>query len=192
MILASCSKDNELQKSIYVRDSKNPELPAYSEWGYNTFGAYYDRQPFVSNDYEVPAKLIVADGSTSFFLTGQIGPYYNYSDANMTVTFILRNFAPNLYNQLILLNDSVIDLKNPLIEVKINIENTESEVKILNGKLEFKHARNLIVDTKPVGVILSGYFEFQAVVDTKPVTMSDGRFDVGVLRDNFYVMDEVD
>jgi len=46
-------------------------LPIYSEWGYNTFGAYYDREIFVSNDISVPAKVSVSNNEMSFILDGQ-------------------------------------------------------------------------------------------------------------------------
>ena len=43
IILASCSKEFELDKSVFIPDKDYPDLPAYTEWGYNTFGALYDR-----------------------------------------------------------------------------------------------------------------------------------------------------
>jgi hypothetical protein len=57
---------------------------------------------------------------------------------------------------------------------------------ILSGELTFKRAQNLLVDEKQVEVILSGYFEFKALIDNEPVTISNGRFDVGISPDNFY------
>ena len=55
--LLSCGNDAELRKTVSIPDTQFPELPQYSEWGYNTFGAYYGRQPFVSNDNEVPLNI---------------------------------------------------------------------------------------------------------------------------------------
>ena len=55
--LTSCKKENELKKSVFIYDPENIDLPEYSEWGYNTFGAYYDREIFVSTDEAVPAKI---------------------------------------------------------------------------------------------------------------------------------------
>ncbi|MBN2165234.1 MAG: hypothetical protein JW717_03055 [Marinilabiliaceae bacterium] len=60
-LLASCTSDYELEESIFVADSEFPELPEYSEWGYNTFGAFYDRKHFVSNNSEVPVKVILTN-----------------------------------------------------------------------------------------------------------------------------------
>jgi hypothetical protein len=60
------------------------------------------------------------------------------------------------------------------------------EVEVLQGKLEFKKARQLMVDTDQIEVILSGYFAFLALVDGEPVSVTDGRFDVGIGEDNFF------
>ena len=43
-----------------------------------------------------------------------------------------------------------------------------------------------IADNEPIEVILSGVFEFQALINNEPVSMSLGRFDVGVGQSNFY------
>ena len=59
-MVASCSSaDFELSKTVFVEDVDYPGLPIYSEWGYNTFGAYIDRSVFTSNSYELPTKIIV-------------------------------------------------------------------------------------------------------------------------------------
>ena len=47
-------------------------------------------------------------------------------------------------------------------------------------------AQHLLVDEVPQEVILSGVFEFQAMVNGMPVTVSEGRFDVGVDESNFF------
>jgi hypothetical protein len=187
--VAGCTKENELNKSVFIDDPQNPDLPIYSEWGYNTFGAYYDREVFVSNDYIVPAKVIVTENTTSFILEGQKGPYSYYYGTNnkMSITFKLNGFLPEIYNSLVKLNDTILDLKDPVYQVSISIgDTTEYEADILNGQLEFKKAQNLFVDSEQVEVILSGLFEFQALINKKPVTISEGRFDVGIGSHNFY------
>jgi hypothetical protein len=80
----------------------------------------------------------------------------------------------------------VIDLTNPLCKVLVTIDTTKHEEHILNGILQFKRAQNLIVDKKQIEVILSGYFEFQALVDEEPISITLGRFDVGIGADNFF------
>lgn len=60
------------------------------------------------------------------------------------------------------------------------------EAEILEGELNFKRVQILQVDKKVVEAILSGYFDLKAIINGKPITVSDGRFDVGIGRDNFY------
>lgn len=189
LLLGGCSKETELQKSVFIPDVNYPELPQYSEWGYNAFGAYYDREVFVSNNQEVPIKVIVTNNKTSFNFNGQksgVGYYNPDSYSPMSIKFKLLEFLPEDYKALILLNDTILDLTNSDYGVVVSIDTTEFEAQILNGKLEFKRAQNLLVDKKQIEVILSGYFEFQAIINEEPVTISNGRFDVGVGMDNFF------
>jgi hypothetical protein len=184
LILISCS-DTELEKSVFISDIDYPELPAYSEWGYNTFGAYYDRQAFVSNDYQIPVKVISTNGETSIVLTGQIGKYY-MSGYTMTLSFITDEFTPLDYNDLYSLNDTIVDLSLPGWRVEITSGTTNNEVKILTGHLHVKKAQNLFVDKVKTEIILSGTFEFQALIDNIPKTVSNGRFDLGIGKNNFF------
>jgi hypothetical protein len=185
--LGGCSKENELKKSVFINDPELTDLPAYSEWGYNTFGAYYDREIFTSNNKAVPVKVVVTNNTMSFILDGQKGSQYSYGDdKDMSIVFNLSGFTPTQYTDLLVLDDSIIDLKNPVNQVKISVDTINYKVDILSGELTFKRAQNLIVDKKQIEVILSGYFEFKALINDKPMTISDGRFDVGISNDNFY------
>lgn len=190
IIIAGCSKENELNNSVYISDYEYTDLPAYSEWGYNTFGAFYDRDVFISNSKVVPAKIIVSDSQMSFLLDGQKGTYdiesHDYKE--MSIDFRISGLNPAIYNDLILLNDTVFDLTNADCKVLITIDTTKYSVKILSGELKFKRAQNLLVDTKHIEVILSGYFEFKVLINNKPITVSNGRFDVGIGPDNFYIL----
>jgi hypothetical protein len=187
-LFAGCKKETQLGKSVFINDPEYTDLPAYSEWGYNTFGAYYDREAFISNNDVVPAKVIVTNNLTSFILSGQLGDggYYSTAYDKMTIAFKISGFLPSKYAEMVSLNDSILDLKNPAYQVVITKDTTNYSATILNGQLEFKRAQNLLVDTKQVEVILSGYFEFQALVDKMPITVSNGRFDVGIGYSNFY------
>jgi hypothetical protein len=186
-LFAGCSKENELKKTVFMEDSELNGLPGYSEWGYNTFGAYYDREIFVSNNEAIPAKIVVTNNAMSLIFYGQKGNYYSYADDKMMeLTFKLSGFIPAKYSNLTALNDSIFDLKNPANLVQISVDSINYKVDILSGELNFKRAQNLIVDKKQIEVILSGYFEFKALINEKPVTISNGRFDVGISTDNFY------
>jgi len=190
LLSAACSDEAELQKSVFIPDDDYPELPAYTEWGYNTFGAFYDRELFIYNEYEVPAKVVNTEGTTSFILNGTRGLYYyyDYSDGNnsMSVSFDLIGFLPQSYTDLVVLNDSVIDLMNPDCRVMVTMNGQKYQEEIIGGTLHFKRVQNLLVDKKQVEVILSGTFEYQALINDVPFSVSQGRFDVAVGKDNFY------
>ncbi len=186
MIITACSKDHELQKSIFIPDPDFPELPQYSEWGYNTFGAYYDREAFISNSNVVPVKVAVTNDTASFIFQGQSGGNYYYETNQMSMKISLAGFIPSNYTELIVLNDSTINLQNPDCRVYITKNNITYAANILSGSLQFKRAQNLLVDKEQTEVILSGYFEFTALINNEPVAISDGRFDVGIGTSNFF------
>ena len=196
-IFAACTKsaEFELEKSVYNADPYYPSLPAYSEWGYNTFGAYYDRELFTYNEKEVPAKVINTEGRTSFILKGGLDRInynddyysgYNTTYMDMSIAFVLPGFLPETYVDLVQLNDTIYDLTNPDCHVFATIDTATFEMDIFSGQLEFTRAQQLLVDKKPTKVILSGYFDFKALVDKEPISISYGRFDVGVGEFNFF------
>jgi hypothetical protein len=186
-LFAGCSKENELKNSVMIFDEEYTDLPAYSEWGYNTFGAYYDRQVFISNYETVPAKVIVTNNEMSFLLEGMNETLYeNDGYADMSITFKMPGFMPENYSDLLVLDDTIFDLTNPAYELIVSIDTIDYTADILDGEFNFKRAQNLLVDNKQIEVILSGYFEFKALIGGKPVTVSNGRFDVGIGNDNFY------
>jgi hypothetical protein len=191
ILLSSCSKENELDKSIFVPDKDNPSLPEYSEWGLNTFGAFYDREPFVNTDYKVPAKIICTGGKTTFSLKGHLGEstyyYYISYEKPIILNFDLLGFTPESLTDLMALNDTTIDLANPLCKVSIMLDTVKCDATVLNGYLNFKRVQNLIVDKQQYEIILSGIFDFQALINNEPSTISSGRFDVGIAGDNFFI-----
>lgn len=190
IISSSCSKEYELDKSIYISDKDYPSLPAYTEWGYNTFGALYDREPLVNTNYSVPTKIICTGGKTSFSLKGHLGGseyyYYGSNENPIILNFDLLGFEPETLSDLIELNDTIIDLTNPLCKVSMASDTVNYSITVLNGSLNFKRAQNLIVDKQPYEIILSGIFDFQALINNEPTSISMGRFDVGIANDNFF------
>jgi len=182
IIIISCKKDKNLRDSIFIEDVESPGLPIYSEWGYNTFGAYYDREVFISNDKKVPLKIIVTNDTMTFNFFGQLG---NNSYNNMTMKFYFTNFLPVNYEGLLQLNDTIINLNNTN-KISINIYGSNVNVTLLNGYFKVDKAQLLFVDTKETEVILSGHFEFQALINNEPIAISDGRFDIGINQSNFF------
>ncbi len=189
LLMAACSKETELKKSVFIPDTDFPDLPAYSEWGYNTFGAYYDRELFIYTENDVPAKIINTGGKTSFLLKGQkrSAQYsYDYDPVNMSISFDLYGFQPNTFSDLLALHDTTIDLTGPNFKMIVTIDTVKHEEQIMSGTLKFIRAQQLMVDKNQVEVILSGEFGYTALVDEEPISITLGRFDVGIGEDNFF------
>jgi hypothetical protein len=195
MLACEESSEFELEKSVYEPDLYFPSLPAYTEWGYNTFGAYYDRKLFIYSEDEVPAKVINTGGITRFVLKGSqgvvdINSYYPYDYyggyIDMSISFDLPGFLPETYTDLVTLDSTVFDLADPDCNITTTIGADTVDMEILNGELRFKRAQHLFVDERSVKVILSGTFNFQALVEGDPISISYGRFDVGLGDYNFF------
>ncbi|HEY5750103.1 MAG TPA: hypothetical protein VIU12_28755 [Chryseolinea sp.] len=186
--LLSCNNDAELRKTVSIPDTQFPELPQYSEWGYNTFGAYYGRQPFVANNNDVPLVITNHDNVTVFAFKGQLGQYSYSSNASpflLTLTF--SEFHPETFEDLLALNETSFDLTDPQIAIEIkDANNVIHSAEILEGQFQVKRAQLLLVDKEKQEVILSGVFDFQAIFDGEAVSVSEGRFDIGVAPNNFF------
>ena len=177
---SSCSmSDIELTRSVFIEDRTSPGLPEYSEWGYNTFGAYIDRIPFVSGEEE-PSKIYVNADTLRFFLKGK------YQNSETSFLFSIKGLSPIEYTELTLLNDTIINLKSYSCEVLMTTNDTKSVLKIIDGQIHFRRAQLLKVDNVAEKTILSGEFRFRTFFDNEPVAISNGRFDVGIGYENFY------
>jgi len=180
MILSGCSQDFNLQKSVFINDVNNPGLPEYSEWGYNTFGAYIDREVFVSTENEQPAKIIVNKDTLNLLLKGK-------SDSEtITLKFSIIGNVPADFVGLISLNDSTIDLTNSKCIVTLTKKLTSKRLTVYEGNLFFKRVQTLYVDKTLTESILSGTFNFKTIIDGEPIAFSNGRFDLGIGYDNFF------
>ena len=102
------------------------------------------------------------------------------------MSFNLSGFKPEHFTDLVVFNDSIIDLTQPSCKVSITDDNYDYEVDIIEGKLYIKRVQILQVDKQEVEAIVSGYFDLKTKLDGSPVTISDGRFDVGIGRENFF------
>jgi hypothetical protein len=77
---------------------------------------------------------------------------------------------------------------DPTIQIELTINNETFQAEILEGSLEFIRAQNLLVDKEAAQVILSGRFDMKLVINGEAVTLSDGRFDLGIGPDSFFVL----
>lgn len=179
----SCTNETELSDSVYIQDAEYHELPAYTEWGYNTFGAYYDRSVFIYNDSEVPLKVTLTSDELAFIFQGGDG---NYSNDYLALRFILSDFNVNTYEDLLAYNDTIIDLTNEAVVVEMISADNSTVIDIIEGELNFKRAQKVFLDDLEQEIILSGYFNLKFIINDIPSTMSNGRFDFGLNNENFY------
>lgn len=191
--LTSCD-EYDLSGSEFIEDETYSGLPIYSEWGYNTFGAYYDRLPFISDD-GVVFKLICRNDTTSMLFIGEKAgsnsSYYNYySDyVPMKMTLSFPDMKLTSETDLLVLNDTVVDLVDLDCEVKLTIDNTVYTTSLIEGTVEFKRSQKLYVDDSFAEMILSGYFNIMLFVNDEPVSITNGRFDFGIDNSNFFYIE---
>jgi len=185
VLFAGCMDDSALRRSIFIKDPEYAGLPKYSEWGYNTFGAYINDETFSSGDIQAPAVIESNDTSMSFVLTGEKGTDIS-GKTRMSMTFVIPGFAPENYQDLTFLDDSAINLQLSGCRVLITMGTIQYEADTLTGELLFKRVQNLFVDLNPEEIILSGTFDFNAYLNDHPIHVSHGRFDVGIEPGTFY------
>jgi hypothetical protein len=179
-LIFSCST-SDLDRTIFIPDEDNPELPAYTEWGYNSFGAEYERDYFLASQRIVPCKIMYENSLLRFSLNGTIR-----HSTEMTLEFIFPLTQIRDYTDLAQLNDVVIDLSADDCAVIIWQGENKTVLEILDGKLHFKRTQILHVNEKINRVILSGIFEFRFLQKGYPTVISNGRFDLGINDKFFY------
>jgi hypothetical protein len=180
-ITPSCEKfeDFELSQTIFIEDPYFPGLPIYSEWGYNTFGAYIDRKPFVSTSDDLPIKVIVNNDITHFIFRGRMG------SNNVDLKFSITGIAPETFYDLTELDNAVINLKEGhAVSLKIGTQTTE--LNLIEGEFVIRKVQRLYVDEDLSRTIMSGFFQLKTFLDNEPIAISRGRYDLGIGYENFY------
>lgn len=183
LVVTACEKmdDFYLSGSVFIEDPYYPGLPIYSEWGYNTFGAYIDREPFVSTRDVMPMKVIVNSNTIHMIFKGRLGA----SNADLTISF--TGFSPATSYDLTSLDATIIDLKESGRSVTLKLDHEAPiALEIIEGELEINRVQRLYVDEELSRTIMSGYFQFKTFLDNEPVAISQGRFDLGIGYENFY------
>lgn len=180
--ITSCKKmdDYSLSGTIFIEDPYYPGLPIYSEWGYNTFGAYIDRKPFISTDNDLPAKIMVNTDTLHLLLRGLMGTQ------NADLTFSIKGYSIATYFDLIELNNTTINLKDSGRSVSLKIGNETKILNLIEGELKVDRVQRLYVDEEPTRTIISGHFNLKTFLNNEPVAISYGRFDLGIGYENFY------
>ncbi len=178
----ACEKmeDIQLSETIFIEDLYAPGLPVYSEWGYNTFGAYIDRKAFVSTNYDLPAKIIVNDDILHLILRGRMGI------EDVDLKFSIKGYSPATNFDLTELDNTTINLKEAGHSVTLKIGNETNVMQLIEGELIIKRVQRLYVDSELSRTIMSGYFNFKTFFGNEPIAVSYGRFDLGIGYENFY------
>ena len=180
ILFFSCSK-NDLDRTIFIPDEEDYNLPAYTEWGYNTFGAEYERDYFLASNKIIPCKIVVKENQLQFLLSGKIR-----NNQEMTLMFIFPSTEIKDYKELLQLHKTEIDLSAKSCIVKILQKGNEQILGVIKGKLFFKRVQVLSVDDQVNRVILSGTFELNFLQNNLPTSITNGRFDLGITENLFY------
>jgi hypothetical protein len=185
-LLCACS---DIDSTVFIPDSDDPSLPAYTEWGYNSFGAKYERHYFLADNGVTPCKIVYREGMLHFSLSGVLrGDAYSSYSGHMTLTVSFPAGPVTKYRDLLTLHEREIDLSDPsACRINIDIPDTDSHTVVspLSGHLTFRRAQLLRIDGEENRVILSGTFDMRFLMNDKPENITDGRFDVGIHKD-FY------
>ncbi|PIF02670.1 MAG: hypothetical protein CR965_00330 [Paludibacter sp.] len=193
--LLGCSskEDFYLDRNIFIEDPTSPDLPIYSEEGYNSFGAYINRFPFVSNLSSGIPQITIKKDTMFFSLKGiykkSTQKYYR-QDVTLDFRFI-DNFSQkklDKYTDLMFFNNYMVNFNNTNTKITLKINEEKHQLKIVDGKMHFKKARKLFLDDEIMKVVLSGRFYFKAFMnndDSDIITIKSGRFDLGFGYDNY-------
>ncbi|MEX2370184.1 MAG: hypothetical protein WD578_04180 [Bacteroidales bacterium] len=182
LLTSACSKmeDFYLSGSVFIEDPYYPGLPVYSEWGYNTFGAYIDREPFISTLEEMPMKVIVNTDTIHMTFRGRMG------SKDVDLKFSVKGFSPKTNYDLTILDDTTINLKDIGRAVTLKIGDVTTNLELIEGELIINRVQRLYVDEDLSRTIMSGYFMLKTFLDDEPIAISNGRFDLGIGYENFY------
>ncbi len=171
---------------IFIPDAYYPQLPAYSEKGYNTFGAIFERSYFVVDRNVVPLKILYRNNNLEISLNGvrKTGSSYYYDDqiTGMSMTFTFPFEECLSYEDLIKLHNMPIDLTGAGCKVALSIENDSitKELDVVEGQFFVRRAQTFVIDEVKEAIILSGVFYIKYKENDKYYLIKNGRFDLSV------------
>ncbi|MBN2350755.1 MAG: hypothetical protein JXJ22_18095 [Bacteroidales bacterium] len=182
VFFSSCEKmdDISLSQTVFIEDPYYPGLPIYSEWGYNTFGAYIDRKPFISTEYELPVKIIVNPDTLHIIFRGRM------DNMDVDLKLSIKGYSPATYYDLTELDNTTINLKETGRQAILKTTNETTILNLIEGELKFNRVQLLYVDEELTRTIVSGYFNLKTFLNDEPIAISYGRFDFGIGYENFY------
>jgi len=187
LLVCSCGDPDKegFDKYIFIPDKEDPNLPAYTEYGYNTFGAKYGDSYFLSREN---SSVNVSYQNEILILCLQ--GYQENADntESMSLTFSFPSSPVQTYQDLASLNGTVIDLTGASCHLIMAKGVTTDTLVVSSGHLNFKRVQLLRIDKIEDRAILSGTFDAQFLRNELPETISNGRFDLGVV--NVYYINE--
>ena len=189
LLFSSCEPFDEMEQTVFIPDETDKNLPAYTEWGYNSFGAKYERMYFFSTNNIVPCKITVYNGMMTFSLSGRVNSSNTTygGGESMTLYFTFPVNEPmNYYKDLMIFHQKHIDLTDTTCELRMMRGSNTEEITLLSGDLFFKRVQLLRINEQENRVILSGTFELTFLRNQLPEILSKGRFDVGI--SNLFVL----
>ena len=188
LLISSCVED-EMNKTIFVADATDVNLPAYSERGFNSFGAQYERRYFLSANDIVPCKITVQNGIMTFFLSGRMVTGYSSSGIREEMSLYFSfpvNETMNNYKDLMALHQQHFNLTDNSCKIKLVRDSRTEEIAILSGNLSFNRVQLLRINEQEDRVVISGVFDLTFLRNDMPEAISKGRFDVGI--SNLFVL----
>lgn len=187
-MLISCDDDKDIERVIWVDDDEYEGLPAYTEWGYNTFGAYVNNRTFASARYFSEAPMHFYSGNDTLTFCMEAHQYSTYSPIISTLKFVFPYKHITKYTGLKELQGVVVDLAADDVKVRVltsvNDYSEEVTLNVESGELKFSRVQILYIDGDMVEAIVSGTFQFDATTEGTSLEVRHGRFDVGVDGDN--------
>ena len=192
----SCSRHNVVthditEEIIFIADESDHNLPAYTESGYNTFGALFEKDYFVVNKGITPLKMQYHQGKMLVVFDGVRKRTANFYSSNiyapMTMYFTFPFDECKSYEDLLKLHNTKINLTATGCEVKMKIGEASSAttLDVVEGELFFRRAQNLNIDDNRIGVILSGTFFVKFKKGSEYTVIKNGRFDFSINQNYF-------
>lgn len=195
LLLIGCSQEKsnfKLEQSVFIEDNQAPGLPIYSEWGYNTFGAYIDREVFRSNRTTSPIKVISKKDTLSVTINGVIASISQEQNINEIPLSMTLSWAKEKHylshTELLQFDNQKIDLSAENLKITVLKNGEKQPFSILGGEITIQKARKLIVDKRWLRTIVSGTFNLKATLNKQPISIRSGRFDFGIGYENFFYL----
>ena len=179
LLICSCYGVKEgFDKYIFIPDKEDPNLPAYTELGYNTFGADYDDSYFLSSGSSSYGTYY-HNGILDLYLNGRQESKDNTVSVDLIFSF--PSSPVHTYQDLAALNGTTVDLTGDSCRLIMEKGYQPADtLTVSNGHLNFKRVQILRIDREDDRAILSGTFDAQFLRNNASETISNGRFDLGI------------